>query len=104
MHPDDRDIPRGKIWLVANGKRYLLTDDPIGACSITKRSEYKQRQIPKHALSAYSAWWAGCGEDVYVIFESGRLLVFRRQYSDGEGRPEIPPYSLFKTIHFDESS
>jgi hypothetical protein len=96
IHLDNRDQPGGKVWLVVDGERHLITNDPIGGYWIVPKSEYGDRQIPSDALSACTGWWAGSGEDMYVRVVAGRVLVFRRE--DGETLPEAPPYTLFKTL------
>ena len=96
VHQDERDQPRGKVWLVVDGQRHMITDDPIGGYRIIAPKDYPQKQVPSNAVLACTAWWAGSGEDIYVRVESNRALVFRREY--GETLSEVPPYSLFRTI------
>ncbi len=96
VHHGVRDEPRGKVWLVVDGQRNMITDDPIGGYRIIAPKDYAQKQVPSNAVLACTAWWAGCGEDMYVRVELNRALVFRREY--GETFPEIPAYTLFKTI------
>lgn len=96
LHLGHYDQPSGRVWLVVDGKRHLIADDPIGGYRVLSPSEYEQQQIPRDAELACTAWWAGVGEDMYVRAEQDRLLVFRREY--GETVPEIPPYTLFRTI------
>jgi hypothetical protein len=102
VHHDERDQPRGKVWLDVDGQRHMITDDPIGGYRILARKSYPQKQVPSNAVLACSAWWAGCGEDMYVRIESNSALVFRRQY--GETLREIPPYSLFRSIPIQETA
>ena len=96
VHLDDHDQPTGKVWLVVEGKRHLITNDPIGGYWIIAQADFAQQKIPGDAVSACSGWYGGVGEDMYVRVTRDRILVFRREY--GETSPEIPPYTLFKTI------
>lgn len=95
-HNVARDHTGGKVSLVVDGERHLITDDPVGEYRIVTLSEYKRLHIPNDAVSACSSWWAGVGEEYYVKAEPDRILVFRREY--GETLPKVPPYSLFRTI------
>lgn len=96
VHHDERDQPRGKVWLVVDGQRHMITDDPMGGYEIIAPKDYPKKQVPSDAVVACTAWWAGSGEDMYVRIESNRALVFRRE--SGESPFGIPPYSLFRTI------
>ena len=61
---DDHDQPQGKVWLLVDRERHLLTDNPIAGYRIVARSDYEQSQIPTGAVSACTAWYAGLGEDI----------------------------------------
>jgi hypothetical protein len=96
LHNDVRDQTSGKVWLLVNGKRHLITENPVGGYRIVAPSEYERMRIPSDAVSACASWRAGAGEDMYVRVEPDRILVFRRGY--GETDIGIPSYSLLLTI------
>ena len=96
VHRDIRDKQRGKVWLIVDGKRYMITDDPIGRYRIISPEDYAQKQVPSNAVLACTSWWAGCGEDMYVEVESNHVMVFRREYS--ETITDIPAYTLFRAF------
>jgi hypothetical protein len=93
---DERDQPRGKVWLLVDGQRHLITNDPVGGYRIIGKKEYPQVGVPRTAVLACTAWSAGIGEDMYVRVEANRVLVYRREY--GETLSGMPPYSLLRTI------
>jgi hypothetical protein len=93
---DNHDQSHGKVWLLVDGERHLIADDPIGGYRVVEQRDYIQSQIPNDAVSACTAWWAGLGDDMYVMVNADCIEVFRREY--GETSPGIPAYTLFRRI------
>lgn len=92
---DAEGTPRGSVSLSVQGKKTVLLTNAIGNYSEVERSEYKRKRIPAQALTAASAWWAGSGEDLYVVRTKGQLKVYQATVDSqgGAGR-----FRLIRTI------
>src|SRR4030095_11181108 len=76
----------GKVCLLIEGRTLLISDDPFGPYTPVEVSDYDSYDIPKDALAGGTAWWAGFGETVYVVRQTGpeQLAVYSRQARGGE--------------------
>jgi hypothetical protein len=83
IKPDGTDTPRGKIFLVVNGRKILLRRAVVGHYSVVDRVEYESRGIPNAAITACSGWWAGSGEILYVIRRRKQMVVYIRYLDEG---------------------
>lgn len=93
---DDRQgNPHGQVFLRVAGRRVLVSKNASGHYHVLSRSEYHAHGVPSAAITACTGWWAGQGEDVYVIRRPGRLHVYARELD--ESAP-LPAPRLVKTI------
>ncbi|MBS0661184.1 MAG: hypothetical protein JSR82_23445 [Verrucomicrobia bacterium] len=92
---DAEGTPRGSVSLSVQGRKVVLFTNAIGNYSEVERSEYRRKRIPAKALTACSGWWAGSGEDVYVVRSKGQLSVYKATVDSqgGAGR-----FRLIRTI------
>ena len=58
------DVPSNNVFLVLDGKQYHLAN--ILACEKFAKENYKNYEIPAHAIDACGGWWAGVGEYFYI--------------------------------------
>ncbi len=92
---EDSDTPRGKVHLLVGSRKVLIFSDAIGVFSVIERADYKSKGVPATALAACSGWWAGQGQDLYVVRRRKQLIVYIR---DLDEQAEIPPYRQLKVI------
>lgn len=89
------NTPRGKVYLMVGNRKVLIRPDVVGEYHVIERADYKSSKVPASAITACGGWWAGQGEDLYVIRRKRQLVVFIR-YLD-EGAP-VPAYRRLKII------
>ncbi len=94
-HEDKQLIPHGKVFLKVGTRRVLIEPKAEFLFQPVGRADYKQHKVPVSALAACSGWFAGGGEDMYVIQRRNSLRVYRR-WTD-EQAPEFH-YKLIRTI------
>ncbi len=94
-HPDKELVPRGKVFLKVGSKRIVIEPKAQAEFRILSRADYKEYKVPASALTACSGWFAGGGEDLYVVRHGNSLWVYRR-WTD-EQAPEFP-YKRIRTI------
>ena len=92
----------GKVWLLIDGRQFLISEDPIALYSPIERADFASYKVPNDALGASETWWAGNGQTFYVIRQKNKVLVYSREYS--EVGPRDPPFSLIKVIRYDKKS
>lgn len=92
---DKDDNPTGKVYLLVNGRKTLIRPGVIGQYSVLERTDYKSHDVPTTAIAACSGWWAGQGEDMYVIRRNRQLIVFIRYLDEGT---DVPAYKRLKVI------
>lgn len=92
---EDSDTPRGKVYLLVGSRKVLIFSDAIGAFSVIERADYKSKGVPTTALTACSGWWAGQGQDLYVVRRRKQLIVYIRELDE---QAAIPPYRRLKVI------
>ena len=90
-HEDRDGNPRTKVFLVVGSRRVLLTEAAANF-SVLERQDYKSHAVPAAALAACSGWWAGAGEDLYVIRRNRSLIVYSRDLD------EQAPASRYKRL------
>ena len=93
-HEDRDGNPHTKVFLVVGARRALVTEATANF-SVVERQDYKAHGVPAAAVAACSGWWAGAGEDLYVIRRSGRLTVYSRVLDE---QARTPPYRRLKVI------
>ena len=94
-HPDKELVPRGKVFLKVGSKRIVIEPKAQAEFRTLSRADYKEYKVPASALTACSGWFAGGGEDMYVVAYKKSLRVYRR-WTD-EQAPEFH-YTLIRTI------
>jgi predicted small secreted protein len=90
-HEDRDGNPRTKVFLVIGERRVLLTETAANF-SVLDRKDFKGHAVPAAAITACSGWWAGAGEDLYVIRRNGSLIVYSRDLD------EQAPASRYKRL------
>ena len=94
-HQDGQGNPVSRVFLRVAGRRMLVESHSQLQYSVTDRAGYKDLKVPRAALAACTGWWAGGGENLYVIRRGPRLLVLRR-WQDEQG-PDLL-YKLLRVI------
>ena len=88
------EIPNTKIYLVVGGRRIFIFRAP-SHFDVLERQLYGTHNVPASAIAACTGWWAGQGQDLYVIRRKGRLIVFLRNLDE---QAPIEPYARLKVI------
>jgi hypothetical protein len=87
--------PQGKIYLQVGDRKVLILPDTAGNYSVLERADYKSHMVPAHAVTASTGWWAGQGEDLYVIRRGNQLIVFIRDLDESA---RVGAYRRLKVI------
>lgn len=82
------DAPITEIYLVVNGQKNLIAKENM-LVSETPAELYKEYEIPNNALTSCRGWWAGGGNDYWVVPGTDGLEVYQRWIEDGSG-PDAP--------------
>ena len=85
----------GWIGLRVGSRIIHLLDHPRSGCEPVERSRYESYGIPPNALTAAAGWYAGSGEQFYVVLRGSSLVVHHRTEDEGV---DIPPYTILKRI------
>jgi hypothetical protein len=92
---EDRDNnPNTRVFLIVNGRRFFVMRD-VAQFSTLNRKDYSAHDVPANALIACVAWWAGSGEEMYVIRRGRQLIVYIRYLDE---QTELGRYKRLKTI------
>lgn len=94
-HEDKELIPQTKVYLKVGTQRVLILSKAQAGFRTLSRTDYKVYKIPAAALTACSGWFAGGGQDMYVIPHKKSLRVYRR-WTD-EQAPEFQ-YKRIRTL------
>lgn len=86
--------PHTKVFLAVGGRRVLL-QETTAKFSALDRNDYKSHGVPAAAVAACTGWWAGAGEDFYVMRSAGRLVVYSR---DLDEQARVSRYRRLKVI------
>lgn len=95
IQKDNYGNPQGKVFLVADGRKVLIRPKATAEYSVLDRADYQSKDVPAAAITASTGWWAGQGEDMYVIRRKNQLIVFIRYLDEGTS---IPPYKRLKVV------
>lgn len=82
-------VPVTEVYLVVGGSEQNLIVKENMVFSETPRELYSEYQIPGDAITACRGWWAGGGNDYWVVPENGELKVYTRWIEEGSG-PDSP--------------
>ena len=92
----DPDLtPHSNVFLHVRGKRILILRDADSAFNVMARTSYPDHDVPSQAISACTSWFAGQGEDLYVIRRRHTLIVYRRAVDE---EAATLPYKRLKVI------
>jgi len=80
---NDMGNPSSDISLKYNGKIMKLANI-MGNASLYEKAEFEEKEIPKDALTACGAWWAGAGDYFYVIPTKKGVAVYQGWQDEGQ--------------------
>jgi hypothetical protein len=92
---DSRGIPTTAITLLVNRHAIPINSKVIALFRKLDRESYRDHDIPSDALAACFGWWAGAGDEYYVMRDGNRLAIFHRELSE---EAELPRYKLLRRI------
>ena len=95
IHTDRSGNPHGKVFLLFSNRRVLLRPDAYTQFHILNRVDYSEHSIPRSAVTACSGWWAGEGEEIYVIQNQSHLNIYGRQLDE---ELPLPAFRKIKSI------
>lgn len=87
--------PRGKVFLLVGGRKVLILPKAVAQYRVLDRTDYKLHDVPATAVTACTGWWAGQGEDMYVIRRNKHLVVYIRYLDESAS---VPAYKRLKVI------
>jgi hypothetical protein len=93
-HEDRDGNPHTKVSLVVGARRVLVTETTANF-NVVERKDFKEHAVPAAAVAACSGWWAGAGQDLYVIRRGRTLVVYSRTLDE---QTRTPPYRRLKVI------
>jgi hypothetical protein len=96
IREDAAGNPRGKIMLAIGERKVVILPKATSQFRVLEASDYKSHDVPAAALAACSGWWAGKGEDLYVLRRKKDLVVMIRYLDEGAAR--TPAYKRLKII------
>jgi hypothetical protein len=85
----------GWIGLRVGDRSYRLIEHFRSSCGTLERSRYHWYGIPRDALTAAVGWYAGGGEQFYVVLRGSSLVVYHRT---NEENGDISPYRILTRI------
>ena len=88
MRRDSQGSPHTAVLLRVGGRLVPVLRDAADEFRTLARAGYKEKGVPAPALTACAGWWAGQGDDLYVIRRAHSLIVFRRE--EDEQVPALP--------------
>ena len=91
---DGDGILHTKVSLVVGDRRVFL-EEVAAKFLVLERRDFKSHGVPAAALPACSGWWAGAGEDLYVVRRNRSLVVYSRVLDE---QARTPPYRRLKVI------
>lgn len=92
---NDRDgNPNTKVFLKVGARRVFILRD-TAQFSVLNRKDYSAHDVPSTALAACVSWWAGSGEEMYVIRRGRQLIVYIRYLDE---QTETGRYRRLKVI------
>jgi hypothetical protein len=91
---DGDGIPHTKVSLAVGDRRVFL-EEVAAKFAVLERRDYKSHGVPASALTACSGWWAGAGEDLYVVRRRGSLVVYSRTLDE---QAPVGAYKRLKVI------
>ncbi|CAH0995383.1 hypothetical protein EMA8858_01504 [Emticicia aquatica] len=77
QNPEDENGNPSSNIALSFGNKTTKVDKVTGNAELIDKSEYLNKGIPKKALSACGAWWAGAGDYFYVTKVENRLVIYK---------------------------
>jgi len=93
---DSHDTPKTSITLVVGHRAFAISREVVGAFHALNAASFREHGVPAEALAACSGWWAGAGDEYYVIRAGSRFAVYHRELSE---TADIPRYKLLCRIN-----
>jgi hypothetical protein len=81
---DQFGTPMVRVLMIRNNKEHYISTGMFNY-NMIDTSDYKAFEIPGEALTAARGWWAGTGEDFWVIDNDTMLFVYNRQIDEKTG-------------------
>ena len=92
----DRDLtPHSRVFLRVNGRRVPVYGETTATFQTLGRGEYTGHGVPSNAITACAGWFAGQGEDLYVVRRGRRLVIYLRELDE---QAPIPAYKRLKSV------
>ena len=88
MHRDAQTNPYTDVFLRVGSRKVRIMQQAQEEFEVVPRSSYKDHAVPAHALAACAGWWAGAGDNLYVVRRGRSLVVYRKQLD--EQAPDFP--------------
>ncbi len=85
---DAQTDPHTDVFLRVGSRQVLVLRQAEEEFTVSAKAEYKDQHIPAQALAACAGWWAGAGDDLYVVRRGSSLVVYRREVD--EQAPDFP--------------
>ncbi|WP_435355509.1 hypothetical protein [Emticicia sp. SJ17W-69] len=100
QYPEDANgNPSADISLSYNNKIRKISKI-TGNAELIEKVDFASKGIPKKALSACGAWWAGAGDYFYVINASNQFVVYKgwQDETQTEKGYHWKKFKTFKTL------
>jgi len=94
---DKKGNPHSRLLLSIDGKLVLIERDVQEELRSMARDDFVPYQVPKKALIACYGWFAGAGDEFYVIRKANAFAVYR-QMGDCSPDSGLQPWRRIKTI------
>ena len=88
MRRDSQLIPHTDVFLRVGTRQVLVMHQAEEEFHAVAKADYKNSSIPASALAACSGWWAGAGDNLYVLRRGRSLIVYRKELD--EEAPDLP--------------
>ena len=92
---DAQTNPHTDVFLRVGSRRVLVLRQAEEEFRVPAKTNYKDAGVPAQALTACLGWWAGAGDNLYVVRRGRSLVVYRREVD--EQAPDLP-WKRFKVI------
>ncbi len=77
QNPEDANGNPAADISLSFGSKVRKISKITGNAEIIEKTDYAAKGIPKKALSACGAWWAGAGDYFYVVRTDNQLVVYK---------------------------
>ena len=93
------DMPQSVIYVICQAETTFVAK-VMGHAELVEKSRFSDMDIPSNAIAACASWWAGAGDNFYLIPDKRNMLKVFQGWQDEE--QETPGYhwKKAKEIHF----